>query len=200
MSTILSRCVGAAAILALALGGVGCARSATPVRDGSKFVVLGSANATQGVVATPMPGLDANSIPRDAIKGIPGANEVAVASGTPIVSRERAIALSQPQTGHLVSAVYVLLPKKFMVAVLSNPKAAKPATAWIVTWTGVRDYPASGGAHRIGRGSTSNQPAFSIGDTSAVIDATTGTLLMLAEYATPHSTAGQGATDAGVNP
>jgi len=200
MRGIAMKWIEAAAVVAIAVAVVGCARTAAPVHDPSKFVVLGSENATQAAVTTPMPGLDANSVPQDAIKGVPGASDVVVASGTPAVSRDRAIEMSQPRTGKLVSAVYVLLPRKFMTAVLNNPKKAKPTTAWIVTWTGVREVPASGGGQAIVKGGNSGPRSTGVGDTTAVIDATTGEQLLLTEYATPHTPTGQGATSAGVNP
>lgn len=123
-----------------------------------------------------MPGLDANSIPRDAIKGMPGASEVVVATGTPTVSRDLAIAITQPSSGRLVSAVYVLLPAKFMTA-LAGRKSAKPTKAWIVTWNGVtfRTHGADGVKPRV----------ILDGGQTAIIDASSGEQLTVTQYSKP---------------
>ncbi|MDR3685436.1 MAG: hypothetical protein P4L93_00525 [Coriobacteriia bacterium] len=198
MRGIVNRWIGVAAVVAVGLAAAGCAHSVPAASDASHFVVLGSDGGTGAVVAAPtMPGLDANSVPQDGIKGVPGASDVVVASGSPAISRDRAIEIGHPSDGTLVSAIYVLLPKIFVAAVVNNPKTSKPTTAWIVTWTGVTQQ-AHGGAYAPGKVTTPTPVRH--GDTTVVIDATTGEQLLATEYPTPNSTTGQGVVGAGVTP
>jgi hypothetical protein len=170
----------AASVATLLVAVAGCsgkAQSATSTWNASQFVVLGSEPSTENAATSAMPGLAASSIPREALKGIPGADDVAVTTGTSAITRQQAIDLTRPKDGTLVSAVYVALPIRFMQAVFNDPKKAKPRTAWLVTWTGVA-------LHRIGAAGTGPRPLRS-GHSTVVIDATTGEQLLLTQYSTP---------------
>jgi hypothetical protein len=175
------RRVGAAFVAAfVVLGLAGCsagATSATVSPRESEFVVLGSATTTADPTASAMPGLAANSVPKQAFKGISGAERIVVASGTPVVSRNQAIEAARLADGKLVSAVDVLLPAEVMGAILASAKTAKPTTAWAVTWTGVTQ-------HVPARGKSASKRAIRHGNTTVVVDASTGKVLTRIEYAT----------------
>lgn len=183
MRRLATAAVAALALLALA----GCSArggSSTASWDASKFVVLGSEAAT--VSPSPaMPGLDANSLPQAALRSIPGGGEFEVASGTPAVPRQRAIEVAQPGDGTLVSAVYVMLPASYMRGVLGDSKRAKPTTAWVVTWTGVTQHLRGGAAGTRGQSAAARE-FIRHGDTTVIVDATTGTVLTRTEYPTPN--------------
>jgi hypothetical protein len=170
-----------AAVAITALAGCSAEKPKTWAQRNEEFHVLGSEVAvTSAPPATT--GLSANSIPLEAFASVPGAGDIVVASGTPTVTREQAIEKSRPGTGKLVAAVDVLLPAKVLNAVLvGGPRQTKPRAAWLVTWTDVI---------QLGRGAPKKAaPAgaktVDHGDTTVIIDATTGARLHAFEYPTP---------------
>ena len=177
------RQIAMALTVVLALSALtGCSASAkSKLPERREFVTLGSQAVTTGV-EPPKSGLDANSVPQAAIKGLPGGSEIVVASGMPAVTRDQAIEKARPSDGRLVSAVDVVLPTVAMRAILGDPKKAEPATVWVVTWTGVTQR-SSGPA---GKGKTGRPAAGRVrhGDTSVFVDATTGETLAVREYPT----------------
>jgi hypothetical protein len=161
----------------------GAARSGLSGLSSSAAVIATSVES-DGPSATVVPGseIPADTLPPGVFSGIPGATDIALATGSPVISRERAIELTRPGTGTLVSAVYALLPRKFMAAVLNSPKNPHAIGAWIVTYTDVEQR-SHGGAYVPGGRSAPN--AIRLGITSVAINAATGELLVQTDYPKP---------------
>lgn len=167
------------------LGAAGCAVNQATSRTVSAAVATGSVVGTGQVgssAGTASVQATADSVPGNVFEGTPGVDKITLASEQPIVTRERAIALSRKwvsQDATFVSATCVKLPTTFMRAVLSEPKKAKPALAWLVLYKNVAFTP-SGGAYVTGRPATQSRTIY--GEASMAIDATTGELLMEEEH------------------
>jgi hypothetical protein len=176
---------GVAILLALvAAGGAGgAAKSALSGLASSTASVAASVqsdDASPDIVAGVS--LPSDVLPPGVFAGIPGALDIALAKGSPTISRERAIELARPKTGALVSAVYAILPRSFMVAVLSSPKSPHPTPAWIVTFADVEQR-SHGPVNAAGQSRSREQVR--LGGTSVAISAMTGEQLVMTEYPAP---------------
>ena len=189
------RRVMATVVLAMLLATAGCsgkAASSGAAAEPSAPVVLGTSAAIGGSATdspAPTMGIAANSIPSGAFASIPGSGSISIATGEPTIPRAQAVETAGAAPGvsaagaKLVSAVYVTLPPKFLDAVLGGAKhATAPRTAWVVTYTNVKQR-SHGGALVAGEATSTTQTR--LGNTSVIIDATTGEQLLVDEYPTP---------------
>jgi hypothetical protein len=175
------------AAIAVGLGGCtggGTVPTAEPRPARSTAVFAQSTVGTGSSAARSADG-SATSIPWAALKGDPGARGIVLATGTPRISRDKAIARVRPKQGTLVSAVYVVLPTAFMRGVLNDPKDAEPTKAWMVTYTGVSRLPHWGKAATAPQSLQATETQANLGDMTAVFDARSGEQLLLAMYPTP---------------
>jgi hypothetical protein len=192
--------VSAAALLVLSVAG--CAPS-SPSNSGYYVSpqILGTRSSGESLdtTLTPQSGVDNSTFPRAAFGNDPSAAQITVATGPTAISRDKAIELTSKgaafKDATLVSAVHVTLPTAFMRVVLSDPKKAKPTSAWVVTFTGVAITAYGGHVIRAAPGGARSTqvatPTAEVPGTApaymatSVIDATTGELLYGSDYPGP---------------
>lgn len=161
--------------------------ASTPVVLGTSAAMGGSKAPSATPTATESVAALVDSIPSTVFGGSPASKGIVEATTAPTIPRSRAIAITNPGTGSLASAVCVILPTSVMRGLLNDPKKAKPTTAWVVTWTGVTE-PMHGGGYVAGQAniaSATPTPQTRVANSTEVIDATTGEQLLLAQYPTP---------------